>query len=162
VGGWSKDDREVPQPNAGYHWSVSHKQHLACAVIADVPVGIDVEHVTARPRGLHDRLAEPADWDALGDRSWASFYLLWTAKEAVLKAVGVGIAGFLRCRLVELPDDRRMRLTYEGRTWTIEHYHHADHVLAVTCDAEPVRWCVLDGMPEGKHQVQSTPSSTDD
>ena len=78
----------MPLPNAGYHWSVSHKQQWAAAVIADGPVGIDVEHITARPRELHDRLAGPAEWDVLGDRSWASFYLLWTAKEAARKALG--------------------------------------------------------------------------
>ncbi len=161
VDGWAKDDREVPLPNAGYFWSVSHKQQWAAAVIADLPVGIDIEHVTARPRELHDRLAEPAEWSMLGDRSWASFYLLWTAKEAVLKAVGVGIAGFMQCRLLDVPGDRRMRLTYEGKTWTIEHYHYADHVFAVTCGSESVRWCVLDGTPGADEQVPSTRSSAD-
>ena len=40
--GWQKNEREVPQPNEGFHWSVSHKREYAAAVVADVPIGIDI------------------------------------------------------------------------------------------------------------------------
>lgn len=144
VSGWEKDDNEVPLPNAGFYWSVSHKRRWAAAVIANHPVGIDIEHIAPRPRELHDALANSKEWTIIGDRSWPAFFRLWTAKEAVLKATGVGIAGLLRCRLIGVPDDRHMRLEYEGKPWLIEHFHHADHVVAVTCDAAQINWCVLE------------------
>ncbi len=67
--GWEQDDARIPLPNTGYFWSVSHKRHWAAAVIADRPVGIDIEHVSPRPRKLHDALADAEEWGILGDKS---------------------------------------------------------------------------------------------
>lgn len=143
--GWIKDQREVPLPNAGWYWSVSHKRQWACAVIADQPVGIDIERIEPRPRRLHTMLADSKEWDIVGDASWHSFFRLWTAKEAVLKSAGTGVAGFSDCRLVESPDDRRMTLVYKGRQRRIEHAYHDGHVAAVTSDAGTVHWHVKAG-----------------
>ncbi len=144
VNGWEKDVEGVPLPQEGFYWSVSHKRQWAAAVIADGPVGIDIEHIVPRRRELHDALADRAEWTIMGDRSWNAFFRLWTAKEASLKANGAGIGGFSTCRLVEVCDERHLMLQYEGRPWRIEHFYHAGHVAAVTCDTGPVNWCVLD------------------
>ena len=138
--GWEKDGNEAPLPQAGHYWSVSHKRRWAAAVIADRPVGIDLEQIAPRRVDLYEALADDEEWKILGDRGWPSFFRLWTAKEATLKAHGVGIAGFSACRLVEVPDITHMMLEYEGRTWRVEHYYHAGHVAAVTCGADPVEW----------------------
>lgn len=147
--GWRQDTADVPLPNEGYFWSVSHKRHWVAAVVADAPVGIDIEHIAPRPRKLHDALADDAEWELMGDRSWLSFFRLWTAKEAVLKAAGTGIAGLAACRLVGVDRERRLTLDYEGRRSRIEHFYHTDHVTAVTCDQARAEWCVLDRIPRG-------------
>ena len=141
--GWIKDARESPLPNAGFHWSISHKPQWAVAIIADRPVGIDIEHIAPRKRELHDALADDAEWAIMADRSWPAFFRLWTAKEATLKANATGIAGFSKCRLTSVPDAERMTLHYAGHDWEIEHYYHCEHVIAVTANAERVEWCVL-------------------
>jgi 4'-phosphopantetheinyl transferase len=72
-----------------------------CALVAlgrHVSPGIDVERRRARPRGLEiaRRYFTPgeADWLASQppDRQDEAFLALWTAKEAVLKALGRGLA----------------------------------------------------------------------
>lgn len=138
--GWSKDERDVPVPNAGYFWSISHKRQFAAAVVADAPIGIDIEHVVERPRRLHDALALKNEWDLMPDESWESFFMLWTAKEAVLKATGTGIADLLRCQLKSLDDSRRMTLSYKDRSWQTEHFFHNEHVVTVTCGGHEVCW----------------------
>ena len=148
VDGWEKGVDGVPLCHAGFYWSVSHKRKWAAAVIADQPVGIDIEHIAPRRLMLHDALADQSEWALIGDRSWHSFFRLWTAKEAALKANGVGIGEFSACRLVQVPDECHMTLEYQGRSWPIEHYHHAEHVVAVTCDAVTVDWCVLDELQD--------------
>ncbi len=142
--GWTKNADDVPLPNAGFHWSVSHSRHWAAAVIMDRPVGIDIEHVVPRERGLHSALAGDAEWELMGDRSWLSFFRLWTAKEATLKANGTGISRFSACQLVEVRDEDHLAFDYGGRTWHIEHFYHADHIAAVTCGREGVDWFVLE------------------
>ena len=142
--GWTKNVDDVPMPNAGFHWSVSHTRYWAAAVIADRPVGIDIEHAVPRPRKLHSALADEAEWELMGDRSWLSFFRLWTAKEAVLKASGAGIAQFLACRLIEISDEHHLALDYDGKSWSIEHYYHANHIAAVTRNHDAVDWSVLE------------------
>jgi len=81
----------------GFNWSHSGEQALI-AIGRHVMPGIDVEHRRERPRALEiaqryfsgDEAATLAALPA-ADRSNA-FLELWTAKEAVLKALGRGIA----------------------------------------------------------------------
>ena len=141
--GWQKNEREVPQPNEGFHWSVSHKREYAAAVVADVPIGIDIERIEPRKRELHDSLAGRDEWVIMGDRSWSSFFRLWTAKEAILKVGGVGIADLLRCRLQSIAEPVGMTLRYVDRDWTTEHYFFKEHVIAVTKVYNSIEWHVL-------------------
>lgn len=141
--GWEQDDADRPVPNDGYYWSVSHARRLAAAVIADRPVGIDIEEIRPRDRELHDALAGPAEWAVLAERSWRAFFRLWTAKEATLKANGVGIAELLDCRLVTVVSDHRLTLEFRDRTWCVQQFDHANHIAAVTCDNASVEWEVL-------------------
>lgn len=145
--GWRSDVDDRPISNSGFHWSVSHKQHWAAAVVADQPVGIDIEHVRPRREALLDELATSREWDILGDRSWHSFFRLWTAKEAVLKANGRGIGGFSDCLLLSIANLHRMTLGCERSEWPIEHYYLSDHVAAVTCHDAGVHWNVVDEGP---------------
>ncbi len=141
--GWRKDADDVPLPQEGYYWSVSHKKRWAAAVIGDRPIGIDIEHIAPRRATMIDALADHAEWEVIGDRSWHAFFRLWTAKEAALKANGVGIGQLSACRLLEVRGDHHMIVEYGRRPWRIEHYYHDDHVAAVTCDGAAVNWCVL-------------------
>ena len=89
-----------------------------------------------------DELAAEEEWVMIGDRSWESFFHLWTAKEATLKANGVGIGKFAGCRLVCVPDDLHMELVYDDDLWHVEHYHHADHIVAVTAVGAAIEWAL--------------------
>jgi 4'-phosphopantetheinyl transferase len=82
---------------AGVHVSLSRTDsHLALAVTGAGPVGIDLESVAALGRFPVDPvLCSPAESAALsslpGHAADAARGALWTAKEAVLKAAGVGL-----------------------------------------------------------------------
>lgn len=76
------------------HFSLSHSDWLAAVVVADSPVGIDVQHVRSGLRGLAGQL-HPAEQAQIGE-SDSRLARCWTRKEAVLKAVGVGVAHGVR------------------------------------------------------------------
>lgn len=142
--GWQKDNSGAPLPQGGFHWSIAHKRAWAAAVVADHPVGIDIEKIVPkRDDDILDEVATAEEWKRIGHRCWESFYRVWTAKEATLKAAGVGIKGLGECLIVGTPDDRRMQLEYAGQPWRVEHYYHEGHVAAVTCGPQPVDWRVI-------------------
>jgi 4'-phosphopantetheinyl transferase len=103
-----KDEDDVPIPFDGNYWSVSHKPRCVAAVVGKGKVGIDVEEIRPRTEDIFRLVASDGEWDLGGDRSWDTFFRIWTAKEAVLKAAGIGIGGLKKCRVVSLPDGPSM------------------------------------------------------
>lgn len=91
-----------PEAGAGLRFSLSHTEGLAaCAVARGVDVGVDVEAGArlARPLALAERFFAPEEAASLRALPECArregFLTLWAAKEAVLKARGVGLAGGL-------------------------------------------------------------------
>lgn len=109
-------------------FSISHAEGLvAVATSGDGPVGIDVEHV--RPLDPDDLGAALTPWDrrriaAASDPVLATLQC-WTAKEAVVKAAGLGIT------IPELPDWEDGSMTCAGRTWWTASWRWPSHILTV-------------------------------
>src|SRR4030043_426880 len=87
-----KDKDGVPCPVAGIHWSLSHKPKYVAAVVSKHKVGIDIEEMKPRPESLFARVASDSEW-ALKEKSRDTLFRYWTAKEGVLKGIGIGIGG---------------------------------------------------------------------
>jgi 4'-phosphopantetheinyl transferase len=112
----------------GFNWSHSGDQALI-AIGRHVMPGIDVEHRRERPRALeiaqrYFSVDEAATLAALpaADRS-AAFLELWTAKEAVLKALGRGLAFGLHRLSIASTEDHLSLLQLEDddiRAWQLQ------------------------------------------
>ncbi len=136
-----KDDNGAPLPYRGVYWSLSHKSAFVAAVAARRPVGIDIEKVRKVSEGLRRRLADEAEWRlAENDDLWL-FFRYWTAKEAVLKAVGKGLTGLSRCRIDRIVDADRLLLSYGRESWTVTHCRVGDdHLAAITSGGTDLIW----------------------
>ncbi|MDO4683166.1 MAG: 4'-phosphopantetheinyl transferase superfamily protein [Lautropia sp.] len=90
-----------PDHAGGLHFNLSHSEAGGWLVLADQPVGIDVENID-RPMperaALLPRIATAAEQQQMhrlpDHYQGAAFFLAWTRKEALLKAWGDGIRGF--------------------------------------------------------------------
>lgn len=139
-----KDGKGAPIPENGIYWSLSHKSRFVAAVTAPYPVGIDIEKIRPVNEALKHRIASRKEWRLdSGTESNFLFFRFWTAKEAVLKAVGVGLTGLSKCRATEIIDEQRLCLTYGKTVFRVAQSRYMDHLVAVIIDHRPIYWTYL-------------------
>lgn len=135
-------DKRVPLPAGGIHWSLSHKSAYVAGVCAAHPIGIDVEKVKPVDERLFHRVLDASEQRlaAAGDAELL-FFRCWTAKEVVLKRMGVGLAGLSKCRIHAVTDERRLTVAYEKERFEVAQTFFDGHVAAVLQEAgERVEW----------------------
>ena len=143
LGQLAQDEEGVPLPAGDRAWSVSHKPGYVAAVAGRGAAGIDIEELRPRRKEIFPLVASEAEWTLFGGTSWDSLYRCWTAKEAVVKSTGTGLAGLKSCRVLDVPDGTRITLSFQGREYHIAQLRHDNHIVAVVHDGHPVEWVVL-------------------
>lgn len=91
--------------------SISHSGHLAAALAANLPCGLDIQQPLAKIHTVKERFATPEEADILNAAlphhpftETEQLTLLWAAKEAVRKMVRVSpLLGLLEIRLLAGP-----------------------------------------------------------
>ena len=145
LGRLEKDERGAPVPSNGVYWSLTHKERFVAAVTAPHPIGIDIEQLKPVNPAMHRRLASEAEWGLAPAITQALFYRFWTAKEAVLKAVGLGFAALSHCRIRAITDEQRLMISFKDSKWTVvHHWGTRDHLVAVTADDVDIQWHTID------------------
>jgi len=133
------DTHGAPRPFDGWHWSLSHKSRFVAAVVGRTPLGIDIEEIRPRNEALYSAIADDEEW-ALGERTWELFFRYWTAKEAVLKAVGVGLRGLRQAKIHTLMQPHGLLVDYDARLWAVAHFRFQDHLVALMPGDADVAW----------------------
>ena len=91
--------------------SISHSGHMAAALAANLPCGLDIQQPVAKIHPVKERFAAPAEEDTLNATPLPPTFteterltLLWAAKEAVRKMVRASpLLGLLEIRLLAGP-----------------------------------------------------------
>lgn len=107
------------------HFNISHSQDwVACASSTQMVMGLDIEV----PRSIekkHFRASfSQKEWDEIvADEHLHTFYQYWTAKEAVLKASGLGLGHLLDMTLVDM-QEAFVKLPNEEQAsqWQLQHF----------------------------------------
>jgi len=145
------------KPNGqNLQFSISHSD--SCCLIAvrlDQPIGVDIEKVRDRPQAAE--IAQryfTADEARLirslkGELQRNAYFDLWTHKEAVVKALGIGLAGNLHRIAFDLNPIQGLRLVAWdsdpsiGRTWSIFRLDPAPGYVGAVASVHPVRSLTL-------------------
>lgn len=134
-------------------FNLAHSAHMTMiAVACGRPVGADVEALTrpVRAQAIVERYFAPAERAHFGllprSRHEKEFIRYWTAKEAALKAVGLGLAGGLsRWEVVSHPGGRSatVRLVRQDkpRSWLVRFFPLSTTYLGAVA-AEGTEWKV--------------------
>ena len=78
------------------HFNLSHTSHFVACAVADVEIGIDIQHVVNVGDAVMQRVLSAAELQAVEQQSDERsrnelFARLWALKESYVKAVGTGI-----------------------------------------------------------------------
>lgn len=107
------------------HFSITHSQEwVACAFSKQGEVGLDVEVPRVLKKAHFRHCFSLKEWDAItADESMHTFYQYWTAKEAVLKATGLGLGHLLDMTLVDLKE-AYVKISDENQVsaWQLQHF----------------------------------------
>ena len=140
-----KDESGAPCPVNGNYWSISHKPEYVAAVVSKDKVGIDIEEMKPRDELLFARVASDKEWE-LREKSWDTLFRYWTAKEAILKAIGIGISGLKICRVISIPDENHIALDYDGQFFLVEQLRYKNHIVSVLKDDNRIDWVIREDL----------------
>lgn len=91
VGDFSYNEHGKPLIENGPYFSISHCKAGIAVAIDDRPIGIDIEAIRHADEEMIKRVMNETERVGMDDRK---FTRLWTQKEAVVKAEGIGIQSF--------------------------------------------------------------------
>jgi len=135
-----KDEKGVPLPFNGHYWSLTHKSEYVAAVIASVPIGIDIEKIRSCSKALFRKTACDSEWNLSETDPFILFYRYWTSKESVLKASGTGIRDLSKCRIIQIIDDTHLVVDYRDQEWLLEHFYFDRHIVSIVKNDFHVEW----------------------
>lgn len=78
------DENETPQCESGIFWSIAHKKHLVFIGVWDIPLWVDIEFITPREASMLSSFTDD-EYAVVWWKTLENFYVLWTAKESILK-----------------------------------------------------------------------------
>ena len=129
-----------PIPESGVFWSLSHKPEMAAGIAAREPVGIDIETVRPVRPGLMEKISDADERRLAEPVTEMMFFRFWTAKEAVLKAVGIGLRGLSHCKIHRIMDENSLMVSCRQKLWRVEHVFLDRHVASAVCRNHHVEW----------------------
>lgn len=139
-------------------FNMAHSAHMTMVAVTNGrPVGVDIEALTrpVRAQAIVERYFSPAERTHFASlprsRQKKEFIRNWTAKEAVLKATGVGLAGGLsRCEVIGHPGGRSATVWLhgenKGRSWVVRFVPLSTTFLG-TVATEGTNWGVRHSQP---------------
>ena len=139
----AKDEKGVPLPSDGKHWSITHKPEFVGGVAAHTRIGIDIEKIKVCSGALFEKTASASEWALSNEEKYKLFFRYWTAKEAVLKAETTGIKGLLRCRVIRIIDENNLIINYKNTNWVIEHFFFKGHIASIVKNSFIVKWILM-------------------
>jgi phosphopantetheine--protein transferase-like protein len=110
------------------YFNISHSGNYAVLAAAQNEVGVDIEKVAPYSETVAARCFTPAEQEWLRhEGNDEAFYRLWTAKESVMKASGLGFSLPPETFCVLPPDSSAHHI--DGRIWFLDRLVYDGHII---------------------------------
>lgn len=117
------DENGKPYVNEKMHFNLSHSGNYVVAVVADKPIGIDIEKIKSVKSNMLDYFCSEKDKayilgeeksvsENIPDSALIRFFEVWTFKEAFLKCTGEGISK--RAAVIEFESYDKYQTAFDG------------------------------------------------
>ena len=135
------DDRQLTYSKNGKpylknekkYFTISHSGNYVVLAIANREIGVDIEKTTHYSDAVARRCFTPLECEWMHHQgSNEAFYYLWTAKESVMKASGLGFS-LLPETFHVLPINASAHYI-AGKTWFLDWHVYDDHVICLTIE----------------------------
>lgn len=113
----------------GPHFSLSHSGKWCALAVSDTPVGVDIEAPREVSDGMYRRCLTNEEF-AWCHGNAERFLQLWTRKESIMKACGIGLGMGLRS-ISALPGTKTAA---GGKLWMIETFQMDGCICSVACE----------------------------
>lgn len=101
------------------YWSLSHSQNYLAYILSDTPTGIDIAEYEERDISLLD-LHSQSEYDWLSGKSWKNFYILWTAKECIIKCNGWQLDDMRLIQFISRESESILIFAFRQETYRIQ------------------------------------------
>ena len=130
-----KGENGQPLPSNNVFWSVSHKDEYAAGLVSKSAAGIDVEKIKDISNPLFNKIVSQKERKCFeAEKDNIIFFRCFTAKEAVLKAVGIGLAGLSDILIIKAENSLNTWLKYKNVKYKVEHIFFDKYIASVVKD----------------------------
>ena len=119
AGEWEYNEYGKPNIKGGLHFSISHCKAGIAVAVDDQPIGIDIEAIRHADEELIERVMNEQERKQI--KTDRDFTRLWTGKEAVVKAQGVGISSF----------EQLQKVLAENEEWIVESVEKENYIYSI-------------------------------
>lgn len=110
-----------PYLEGGPYFSISHCKEGIAVAVDDQPIGIDIESIRHTDEELIKRTMNEEEQEEIRKSGDRAFTRLWTQKEAVVKAQGVGIYSF----------EQLQTLLEKSGEWRVESVEREKYIYSI-------------------------------
>jgi len=128
-----KDDR--------LYFNISHSGNYVVLAVSDREIGVDIEKITTPDYSVAARCFTTTEREWMQkQRNDKAFFILWTAKESIMKGSGLGLS-MLPESFCVLPIDSSPHYI-DGRIWFLDWFTYENHIIcgATSGKTNKIEW----------------------
>lgn len=134
TGRLEKDELSKPIPliveGKKLYWSISHTQQYIWFTVGSSPTTLDIVEIEERDRVLLDTHKQ-GEYELLWMKNWENFYVLWSAKEAIIKGVGKCLENMKEISLIQKATRDFLIFDFLGQKYTIKVMRGDQHIVSI-------------------------------
>ena len=149
------NEKSKPYLKKGGWFSLSHSGDYVILAVCESEIGADIEKIRDYPKRVAKRCFTPTEllWfdndniDSAGRNK--AFFEIWTAKESIMKATGLGFSLPMK-NFEVLPFGSPV--SADNKLWQINWCYHDGHIICYATEdkASPVELIVVSGLVSGE------------